>query len=118
MSLSTSLLLPFVLLATSFGASAQTYTVLNNCPAPIELIIGNTFDSTLAVGGQVVKTGLGPNPGHFWTTTNNGLRDNTNVAGAAGFRMNVSAPFRPLPRIHDRAAFHLSPSPTNGSTIF
>ncbi|KAH6890179.1 G-X-X-X-Q-X-W domain-containing protein [Coprinopsis sp. MPI-PUGE-AT-0042] len=85
---SGSPLLPFVLLATSLGVVAQTYTVLNNCPEPINLNIGNSFDSTLAVGAQVVKTGLGPNPGHFWTTTNNGIRDGANVAGAAGFRMN------------------------------
>ncbi|KAH6906593.1 G-X-X-X-Q-X-W domain-containing protein [Coprinopsis sp. MPI-PUGE-AT-0042] len=77
---STALLLPFVLLATSLGAVAQTYTVLNNCPEPINLNIG--------IALIVVKTGLGPNPGHFWTTTNNGIRDGANVAGAAGFRMN------------------------------
>ena len=86
---STPLLLPLVLLATSLSAVAQTYTVVNNCPVPIDLYIGDTLDSTLPVHGEVVKTGLGPNPGHFWTPTHDGVRDGFRVAAAAGFRMNV-----------------------------
>ncbi|KAH6871963.1 G-X-X-X-Q-X-W domain-containing protein [Coprinopsis sp. MPI-PUGE-AT-0042] len=87
---SVNLPLSLVYLATCklLGVSAQTYTVLNNCPTSIDLHIGSTFDSTLTTGAQVVKTGLGPTPGHFWTPTNGGLRDGANVAAAAGFRMN------------------------------
>ena len=81
-----------VVLASALLTAAQTYTVLNNCPAPIDLYIGEWFETKLATGAQVVKTGLGPTPGHFWTPTNNGIRDGGNVAGAAGFRMNVSLP--------------------------
>ncbi|KDR84330.1 hypothetical protein GALMADRAFT_237117 [Galerina marginata CBS 339.88] len=71
------------LLALTWAAHAQRqYTVVNNCPSPVALYIGGTFDSTLATGGSTTKS-LGVDAGFFYTTVNGGTA--TGGATRAGF---------------------------------
>ncbi|EAU89191.1 G-X-X-X-Q-X-W domain-containing protein [Coprinopsis cinerea okayama7 len=64
---------------------AQTYTVTNNCPTAIDLFIGQNSEGSLATGASIVKTGLGPTAGFFYTTTNGGVVNGQLVAARAGF---------------------------------
>ncbi|KAH6890194.1 G-X-X-X-Q-X-W domain-containing protein [Coprinopsis sp. MPI-PUGE-AT-0042] len=75
----------FTLLLAGTLSLAQTYTVTNSCPTAIELFIGGTSQGNLATGATVVKTGLGPNAGFFYTTTNGGLINGQLVASRVGF---------------------------------
>lgn len=75
----------FSAVLTAVLVNAQTYTVKNNCPTAIELFIGGNSQGNLAAGATTVKTGLGPNAGFFYTTTNGGIADGRLVASRVGF---------------------------------
>ncbi|KAF8914421.1 ricin B lectin domain-containing protein [Gymnopilus junonius] len=71
------------LLVFAVAANAQrNYTVVNNCPAPVDLYIGSAKDSTLAKGANTTKV-LGNDAGFFYTTANGGKLDGS--ATRAGF---------------------------------
>ncbi|EAU93627.2 hypothetical protein CC1G_02857 [Coprinopsis cinerea okayama7 len=74
------------LFAAAPAALAQTYTVTNNCPGPIELMLRNNSEGILQHGDSVVKDGLGTSAGFFYTSTNGAYNDQGHlVASRAGF---------------------------------
>ncbi|KAF8157235.1 ricin B lectin domain-containing protein [Crassisporium funariophilum] len=79
------LLSALCVLALAIDVSAQgsrQYTVINNCPISVNLLIGGNLDSILAQGASTTKT-LGINAGFFYSDANGG---NANGAGTrAGF---------------------------------
>ncbi|KAF6758856.1 hypothetical protein DFP72DRAFT_886779 [Ephemerocybe angulata] len=83
---------------------AQTYIVRNNCPRPIDLFIGEASEGTLNRGQRVVKTGLGPDAGFFYTTTNGGKTSSGQlVATRAGFYFEPNYWYYYLVRDQDQA---------------
>ncbi|KAJ3495266.1 hypothetical protein NLJ89_g10653 [Agrocybe chaxingu] len=65
--------------ATAQNPGDRSYTIVNNCPTAVDLVIGGVIDSTLPVGGSTTKFASGSfTPGFFYTTANGG-----NVNGQA-----------------------------------
>ncbi|KAF8914422.1 hypothetical protein CPB84DRAFT_1721400 [Gymnopilus junonius] len=60
----------------------RQYTVVNKCPASIDLYIAGVYDATLTTGASTTTT-AGVDAGFFYTTANGG--DTTGDATRAGF---------------------------------
>ena len=88
------------LLALGLVANGQPvtreYTVVNNCPASIDLYIAGTYDTTLASGASTTTIG-GPNTGFFYTSVNggnaNGAATRAGFFGAGVVREAFFSPF-------------------------
>lgn len=71
----SALALSFSLHSSVLAQGSRSYTVINRCPAPINVYIGGSLDTpNLASGGMITRT-LGVNAGFFYTDANGGSVD-------------------------------------------